>query len=66
MNKKHFKGPLATIVGTIVQGTGCGVWNDKDCDELIENILMLNCGSFNVYYLKPVVPCNYAYCMGKF
>ena len=60
-------GQIAKTYGQTVQGTGCAVWVGTSCHSnfKISSIQMKNCGSYNVYYLKPT-QCNIAYCVGTY
>ena len=56
-------GPVAKVSGQVTQGQGCAVW-DATCNPCcsVKNILMKNCTSYNVYYLKPPLG-HAAYCL---
>lgn len=59
-------GSLPTGSGQVTQGTGCAVYNSDTCylTYSVSNIIVQNCGSYNVYYLKKTAA-SAAYCMTK-
>ena len=51
----------------MTQGTGCAAYKDKcETKYSVNDILMKHCGTFYVYFLKPVLEydIHIAYCMG--
>ena len=60
----QLQGPQPTVVGQVTTGDGCG-HGGLPCDNpnVAKHLLMKNCGSYNVYYLKPVAYCNARYCV---
>ena len=62
-------GSLTTTSGQITEGTGCGVWpGDNPCPCAVNDILMKNCGTYNILYLKPTKQGDHCdgYCMRKY
>ena len=56
---------LPSNSGEVTQGTGCAVFKtDCDAEYSVPGILVLNCGAYNAYYLKPTKS-SVAYCISN-
>ena len=60
----YFNGTFPTTTGTTVNGTVCANVNGVLCHTsyLLDNILVTNCGSYYVFYLKRTTSSLVRYC----
>jgi hypothetical protein len=56
-------GSYPTVYGQQSNMGACMVGMDEPCRESW-NVTAMNCGDFNIVYLRPTVNCG-RYCMGK-
>ncbi|CAF2702749.1 unnamed protein product [Rotaria sp. Silwood2] len=59
-----FNGTLPTTVGGVSAGFACVYYSGSICysSYSVEAIIATNCNGFYVYYLKPMITCNFRYC----
>jgi hypothetical protein len=57
-----FNGTLPSTIGTIVSADICFELNYIPSCELYDSASVVNCSSFYVYFLPPVIICNSRYC----